>query len=157
MHLFQLENICRGLSVWIIISIFKCTLLRSLLNLPYTLQLYSRVRFDLLPTQDYTWVLRKCADWRKLHNEELPNLCSSLSIIRMMRSRMMWLAGHVPRIWRKRKETDRWEDQDIAVNNGVFWVVTPCGSCKNRRFGETWRLLHQGNKNRWTRNNTSCN
>jgi hypothetical protein len=30
--------------------------------------------------------------------------------------------------------------------NGVFWVVTPCGSCKNRRFGGTWRLLHQGDK-----------
>jgi hypothetical protein len=32
--------------------------------------------------------------------------------------------------------------------NGVFWVVTPCGSCKNGRFGGTWRLLHQGDKNR---------
>jgi hypothetical protein len=20
------------------------------------------------------------------------------------------------------------------MKNGVFWVVTPCGSCKNRRF-----------------------
>jgi hypothetical protein len=28
---------------------------------------------------------------------------------------------------------------------------------KNRRFGGTWRLLHQGDKNRCTRNNTSCN
>jgi hypothetical protein len=36
------------------------------------------------------------------------------------------------------------------VKNGVFWVVTPCGSCKNRRFGGTWRLLHQGDKNRCT-------
>jgi hypothetical protein len=34
------------------------------------------------------------------------------------------------------------------MKNGVFWVVTPCGSCKNRRFGGTWRLLHQGDKNR---------
>jgi hypothetical protein len=33
------------------------------------------------------------------------------------------------------------------MKNGVFWVVTPCGSCKNRRFGGTWRLLHQGDKN----------
>jgi hypothetical protein len=41
--------------------------------------------------------------------------------------------------------------------NGVFWDVTPCGSCKNQRFGGTQRLLHQGDKNRWTRNNTSCN
>jgi hypothetical protein len=38
------------------------------------------------------------------------------------------------------------------MKNGVFWVVTPCGSCNNRRFGGTWRLLHQGDKNRWTRN-----
>jgi hypothetical protein len=36
----------------------------------------------------------------------------------------------------------------ISKKNGVFWVVTPCGSCKNRRFGGTWRLLHQGDKNR---------
>jgi hypothetical protein len=21
------------------------------------------------------------------------------------------------------------------MKNGVFWYVTPCGSCKNRRFG----------------------
>jgi hypothetical protein len=35
-----------------------------------------------------------------------------------------------------------------SLKNGVFWVVTPCGSCKNRRFGGTWRLLHQGDKNR---------
>jgi hypothetical protein len=29
------------------------------------------------------------------------------------------------------------------MRNGVFWVVTPCGSCNNRRFGGTWHLLHQ--------------
>jgi hypothetical protein len=23
------------------------------------------------------------------------------------------------------------------LKNGVFWVVTPCGSCNNRRFGGT--------------------
>jgi hypothetical protein len=23
----------------------------------------------------------------------------------------------------------------VTMKNGVFWVVTPCGSCKNRRFG----------------------
>jgi hypothetical protein len=27
------------------------------------------------------------------------------------------------------------------MKNGVFWVVTPCGSCKNRRFGGTWLLV----------------
>jgi hypothetical protein len=30
----------------------------------------------------------------------------------------------------------------VTMKNGVFWVVTLCGSCKNRRFGGTWRLLH---------------
>jgi hypothetical protein len=36
----------------------------------------------------------------------------------------------------------------VTMKNGVFWDVTPCGSCKNRRFGGTYRLLHQGDKNR---------
>jgi hypothetical protein len=35
-----------------------------------------------------------------------------------------------------------------TLKNGVFWDVTPCGSCKNRRFGGSWPLLHQGDKNR---------
>jgi hypothetical protein len=40
--------------------------------------------------------------WRKLHNEELHNLFSSLSIIRMNKSRRMRLAGHVARMGKKR-------------------------------------------------------
>jgi hypothetical protein len=27
------------------------------------------------------------------------------------------------------------------MKNAVFWVVTPCGSCKNRRFGGTWHFF----------------
>jgi hypothetical protein len=34
----------------------------------------------------------------------------------------------------------------VTMKNGIFWVVTPCGSCKNRCFGGTWRLLHQDDK-----------
>jgi hypothetical protein len=45
----------------------------------------------------------------------------------------------------------------MTMKNCVFWDVTPCGSCKNRRFGGTYGLLHQGDKNWWTRNNASCN
>jgi hypothetical protein len=33
--------------------------------------------------------------WRKLHNEELCNLYSLPSVIRMIKSRRMRLAGHV--------------------------------------------------------------
>jgi hypothetical protein len=25
----------------------------------------------------------------------------------------------------------------VSMKNGVFWDVTPCSSCKNRRFGGT--------------------
>jgi hypothetical protein len=28
----------------------------------------------------------------------------------------------------------------VTVKNDVFWDVMPCASCKNRRFGGTWRL-----------------
>jgi hypothetical protein len=40
--------------------------------------------------------------WRKLHNEELHNLYSSPSIIRMVRSRRMRWAGHGARMAPKR-------------------------------------------------------
>jgi hypothetical protein len=36
--------------------------------------------------------------WRKLHNEELHNLYSSSSILRMIKSRRMRWAGHVARM-----------------------------------------------------------
>jgi hypothetical protein len=40
--------------------------------------------------------------WRKLHNEELHNLYSSPSIIRVIKSRRMRWAGHVARMREKR-------------------------------------------------------
>jgi hypothetical protein len=40
--------------------------------------------------------------WGKLHNEELHNLHSSPSVIRMVKSRRMILAGHVARLGEKR-------------------------------------------------------
>jgi hypothetical protein len=40
--------------------------------------------------------------WRKLYNEELHNLYSSPSIIRIIKSRRMRLAGHVARMGEKR-------------------------------------------------------
>jgi hypothetical protein len=40
--------------------------------------------------------------WRKLHNEKLRDLCSSSTIIRVIKSRKMRLAGHVVRMGDKR-------------------------------------------------------
>jgi hypothetical protein len=39
----------------------------------------------------------------------------------------------------------------------VVWDVTPRDSCKNLRFGGTYRLLHHGEKNLRDRNNFSSN
>jgi hypothetical protein len=41
-------------------------------------------------------------EWRKLNNEELRDLYSSLSIIRIIKSRRMRWAGHVTRMGEKR-------------------------------------------------------
>jgi hypothetical protein len=41
--------------------------------------------------------------WKKLHNEELRDLYSSPSIIRIIKSRRMRRAGHVARMWGKEK------------------------------------------------------
>jgi hypothetical protein len=53
-------------------------------------------------------------DWRKLHSEELRNLYSSPSIIRMIKARRMRWTEHVARIaeksnvylWKSQKERD---------------------------------------------------
>jgi hypothetical protein len=38
--------------------------------------------------------------------------------------------------------------ETALLKNAVFRDLTPCGSCKIRRFGGTHRLNHQGDKNR---------
>jgi hypothetical protein len=43
----------------------------------------------------------------------------------------------------------------VAMKNAVFWNVTPCGSCKNRRVGGTYRLHCQGGENQQQRRNKS--
>jgi hypothetical protein len=40
----------------------------------------------------------------------------------------------------------------VTMKNALFWDVKPCGSCRNRRFGGTYRLHHQDEKNRRARN-----
>jgi hypothetical protein len=62
---------------------------------------------------------------RKLHNEELHNLCSLSSVIRMIKSRKMRLAGHVAwlermhveYLWESQKERDHYKDQGRWMDN----------------------------------------
>jgi hypothetical protein len=82
--------------------------------------------------------------WRKLHNDELHSLYSSSNIVRMIKSRRMWWAGHVARIWEGRgvyrvsvgrpegkrplgRPRRRWEDnikldlKEIGID-GANWI-----------------------------------
>jgi hypothetical protein len=47
-------------------------------------------------------------EWRELHNEELRDLYSSPSIIRIIKSRRMRWAGHVAQMGRKGPRIDYW-------------------------------------------------
>jgi hypothetical protein len=73
-------------------------------------------------------------EWRKLHNEELRDLYSSPSIIRIIKSRRMRWAGYVARIgrrrgtlidyrWESQRERDHWEDQDIGGWILLGWIL----------------------------------
>jgi hypothetical protein len=63
-------------------------------------------------------------EWRKLHNEELRDLYSSPSKIRIIKSRRMRWTGHVARMgakrkrigfwWESQRERDNKEDQDVG-------------------------------------------
>jgi hypothetical protein len=50
-------------------------------------------------------------EWRKLHNEELHDLYSSPSIIRIIKARMMKWAGHVSRMEKRNTYRLLWESQ----------------------------------------------
>jgi hypothetical protein len=71
--------------------------------------------------------------WRKLHNEELHNLYSLSSIIRMLKSRRMRWTGHVARMreskmhirywWESQKERDYYEDQYVGWWRILKWIL----------------------------------
>jgi hypothetical protein len=103
-------------------------------------------------------------EWRKLHNEELRDLYSSLSIIKMIKSRRMRWAGHLARIGEKReafrflvgkqegkrplgRPRRRWVDNikmDLLEigRGGVEWI----GLVQDR---DKWRALENEVKNLW--------
>jgi hypothetical protein len=75
--------------------------------------------------------------WGKLHNEELHNLYSSFSIVRMIKSRRMIWAGYIAcmvrrgmRIefwWESQKERDHYEDQDVGGWVILKWILDRMG------------------------------
>jgi hypothetical protein len=71
-------------------------------------------------------------EWRKLHNEELRDLYSSPSIIRIIKSRTRW-AGHIARkmekrnafrlLVRKPEGKNHKEDQDVGGWIILGWIL----------------------------------
>jgi hypothetical protein len=45
----------------------------------------------------------------------------------------------------------------VTMENAVLWDVKQSGSCMNRRVTGTYRLHHQGDKNRRAKNSVSSN
>jgi hypothetical protein len=52
--------------------------------------------------------------------------------------RWLWRMPHVSKLYNASSDIFT----AVTMKNAVFWDVTPCGSCKNRYFGEMYRL-HQ--------------
>jgi hypothetical protein len=94
-------------------------------------------------------------EWGKLHNEELCDLYSSPSIIRIIKSRRMRWADHVARMWEKRNAYRllvekqegkrplgtrcRWVDNINLDHGEVGWVhVDWIGLAQDRN---RWRAL----------------
>ena len=71
-------------------------------------------------------------EWRKLRNEELNDLHCSPNIVRVVKSRRMRWAGHVPRMgkeevctgfwWGNLKERDHWGDPDVNGRIILRWI-----------------------------------
>jgi hypothetical protein len=73
-------------------------------------------------------------EWRKLHNEELYNMYSSPSIVRVVKSRRIRWAGHVARMgeergwtgcwWGNLREKGCWGDPDVDGRIILRWILT---------------------------------
>jgi hypothetical protein len=86
-------------------------------------------------------------EWRKLNNEELCDLYSSPSIIRIVKSRMIRWAGHVARMGEKRNAYRLLvgkPDQDVGGWIILGWILERWGGVM--WTGLVWLRIGTGGK-----------
>jgi hypothetical protein len=76
-------------------------------------------------------------EWRKLHYEELNDLYSSPTIVKMIKSRRMRLVGHVGHMgggeactgfrWENLRERDHWGDTGVDGRIILRWIFREMG------------------------------
>ena len=91
------------------------------------------------------------AEWRRLHNEELQDLCSSKNIIRVKKSRRNRWAGRVACVRETCLEVfdgETWGEREYLENPGVDWRIILKYIFKIWNGGMFWIDLAQ-DKNRW--------
>jgi hypothetical protein len=93
----------------------------------------------ILPASQWPWV------------PLFPNINSARNLPGLQRGRCGRLTSSVERMWGASTSHNLMGFHGLlqgqlyfGLKNAFFWDVTPCGSCKNRRFGGTCRPRHQG-------------
>jgi hypothetical protein len=81
--------------------------------------------------------LSKRREWTKLH--KFNSFCCTPRSVGVITRRTDGKGiQHIWKGWDRYKCCIRFEVfTAVTMKNGVFWDVTPCGSCNNRRFGGT--------------------
>ena len=98
-------------------------------------------------------------EWRKLHNEELNDLCSLPSIVRVVKSRRMRWAGHVARMGKDRgvhrvlvgkpERKRHWGDQDVDGRIILRWIFRKLEGVVGT--GWSWLRIGTGGAHLWVR------
>jgi hypothetical protein len=95
-------------------------------------------------------------EWRKVHNEEINDLYSSLNVVRVIKSRIMRWAGHVARMGERRglyralvgkpegkrplgRPRRRWEDNTMMDLQEVACGAMDC--IEVAQDGDSWRAF----------------